>query len=86
MRITFTLMIASVLLAGYAANPQMADFKITYPGFGAAIHALNERAKAWLDECADGIPIGDGVMVEMGYLPHVMEVARIEGFVVAEDE
>ena len=46
----------------------MADFKITNPGFGAAIHALNERAKAWLNEYADSIPTGDGVMVEMGYL------------------
>jgi len=27
----------------------MADFKITNPGFGAAIHALNERAKTWLN-------------------------------------
>jgi hypothetical protein len=36
------------------------DFKITYPGFGAAIHALNGRARIWLDECADGIPVGDG--------------------------
>jgi hypothetical protein len=64
----------------------MADFKITNPGFGAAIHALNERAKAWLNEYADGIPIVDGVMVEMGYLPHVVEAARGEGFVVAEDD
>ena len=39
----------------------------------------------WIDEYADGIPIGDGVMVEMGYLPHVIEAARAEGFVVADD-
>jgi hypothetical protein len=28
------------------------------------------------------IAIADGVMVEMGYLPHVIEAARNEGFVV----
>jgi len=64
----------------------MADFKITYSGFGAAIHAVNERAKTWLNGYADGMPIGDGKMVEMGYLPHVIEAARGEGFVVAEDD
>jgi len=63
----------------------MPDLKITYPGFGAAIHALNERANAWLNDYADGIPIGDGVMVEMGYLPHVIEAAPSEGFVVADE-
>jgi hypothetical protein len=50
---------------------RMTDFKITYPGFGAAIHALTDRAKKWLDEYADGIPVADGMMVEIGYLPHV---------------
>ena len=64
----------------------MPDFKITFPGFGAAIYASNERAKAWLNDFADGIAIADGVMVDMGYLPHVIEAARIEGFVVAEDD
>jgi len=64
----------------------MTDLKITYPGFGAAIHALNDRARTWLNEYADGIPIGDGVMVEMGYLPDVIEAARTDGFVVAEDD
>ena len=64
----------------------MIDLRITYPGFGAAIHALNERAKAWLNEYADGVPIGDGMMVEMGYLPDVIEAARSEGFVVAEGD
>jgi len=29
------------------------------------------------------IAIADGVMVEMGYLPHVVEAARTVGFVVA---
>ena len=62
----------------------MTDFRITYPGFGAAIHALNERARRWLDEYADGIPVADGMMVEIGYLPHVIEAARYEGFVVAD--
>ena len=62
----------------------MTDFKITYPGFGAAIHALNDRAKKWLDEYADGIPVADGMMVEIGYLPHVIEAALSEGFVVAD--
>jgi hypothetical protein len=42
----------------------MTDFKITYPGPGAAIHALNDRARAWLNEYADGIPMGDGMMVD----------------------
>jgi hypothetical protein len=64
----------------------MTDFKITEPGFGATIHALNERAKAWLNDYADGIAIADGVMVEMGYLPHVIEAARSEGFVVSEED
>ena len=64
----------------------MTDLRITYPGFGAAIHALNERAKAWLNEYADGIPIGDGVMVELIYLPHVIEAARTEGLVLAEED
>jgi len=39
-----------------------------------------------LNGYADGIPIGDGVMVEMGYLPHVIEAALAAGFVVAEDD
>jgi hypothetical protein len=30
---------------------------------------VNEDAKAWLNEYADGIPVGNGVMVERGYLP-----------------
>jgi hypothetical protein len=64
----------------------MSDIKITYPGLGAAIHALNDRAKAWLDEYADGIPIRDGMMVEIGYLPDVIEAALAEGFVVADDD
>jgi hypothetical protein len=64
----------------------MTDFKITYPGFGAAIHALNDRARAWLNEYADGIPMGDGMMVEIGYLPHLIEAARTEGFVVADGD
>ena len=62
----------------------MDDFKITYPGFGAAIHSLNERARKWLDEYADGIAVGDGMMVEIGYLPHVIEAPRNEGFVVGD--
>jgi len=63
----------------------MTDFKITYPGLGAAIHALNDRARRWLDEYMDGIPMGDGVMVEIGYLPHLIEAAVGEGFIVAEE-
>ena len=64
----------------------MPDLKITYPAFGTATHPLNEGANAWLDEYADGIPIGDGVTVEMGYyLSHVIEAARAEGFVIADD-
>lgn len=62
----------------------MTDFKITYPGFGAAIHALNERARAWLDENAEGIQVGDGVMVEMGVVTDVIEAALSEGFVVVD--
>jgi hypothetical protein len=64
----------------------MTDFKITYPGFGAAIHALNERARRWLDEYADGISVVDGMMVEIGYLPHVIEAALSEGFVAADGD
>jgi hypothetical protein len=42
--------------------------------------------KKWLDEYADGIPVGNGMMVEIGYLPHVIEAALSEGFVVDGDE
>jgi len=64
----------------------VSDFRITYPGFGAAIIALNDRAKAWLHENADGLPITDGMMVEMGYLPILVEAAVADGFAVGEIE
>jgi hypothetical protein len=65
----------------------MTDFKIPIPASGpGSIHALNERARRWLDANADGIPVGHGVMVEIGYLPHLIEAARIQGFVVADND
>jgi hypothetical protein len=55
------------------------DFKINYPGLGAAIHALNARAKRWIDEYTDGIPLAAGWWRSV-CLPHVIEAAVGEGF------
>ena len=45
---------------------------------------MTGRGSGW-HEYADGIPTGDGMMVEIGYLPHVIEAARHEGFVMADE-
>jgi hypothetical protein len=35
---------------------------------------------------ADGIPVRGGLMVEIGYLPHLIEAARREGFDMADED
>jgi hypothetical protein len=49
-------------------------------------HREHQSRPKWLDEYADGIPVADGMMVEIGYLLHVIEAALSEGFVVADGD